>query len=630
MHVARCVSAEYPSTKQLLSSELQRKCNAFVNIPGGDSDAGEGRRNGAGVLRPDPVCWGPVGHVSIPRGRDEILPLLERHGGRFVRNMILLLAHAPRACPAGHWTSSFTSGCFVAMDASSSSQRSFLARQRVRLARLFMPVVLLVLAVGSSGCVTTGTSPVSGNTRAYAYSWEEEVRLGKETDKQIQQQYGIYENEDLQQYVDRVAQKVLAESHMRRPDTPAKFRNTEFTCRVLDSPIINAFALPGGYVYVTRGLLAHLNNEAQLAVVLGHEIGHVAGRHSSKQAAKQQFMQGLLVGGAIAGQAAFGGDVGQNVLGIGSNAAQLLSLRYSRDNERESDHLGVEYAAKAGYDAAEGAAFFTSLKRKSEQSGHSIPTWQSTHPDPGRREDTIVQLGQGWDQKLPGPATARNQEAYYASIEDIVLGMNPRQGFTENNVFYHPDLKFQFPVPSGWQVQNQTSQVAMIQPNQEAYVLFRISDKDTPAAAASELAGQKGLKVIERRRETINGREAERVLGEAQTQQGQVIRVLATYVAYDGRVYSFQGLTAKKQYNAYRVQLERPMYGFDALRAPDKLNVKPTRLAIRPASRSAPFRTFIDRSLLPDDLSDDDLAIINQVQLGEAVEQGRPLKLPTK
>ena len=515
------------------------------------------------------------------------------------------------------------------MDASSSPEHWW-PRQRVRLMRLLMPLALIVVVGASTGCVTTGTNPISGNQRAYAYSWEEEVKLGTEADKQIQQQYGIYDDKELQQYVDRIAQDVLAESHMRRPDTPAKFRNTEFTFRVLDSPIINAFALPGGYVYVTRGLLAHLNNEAQLAVVLGHEIGHVAGRHASKQAAKQRFMQTALIGGAIAGQAAFGGNVGQNVLGLGSNAAQLLSLSYSRGNERESDQLGVEYATMAGYDAAEGAAFFTSLKRKQEQSGQSIPTWQSTHPDPGNREDTIIQLAREWDKKVPGSSTARNQDAYYASIENIVLGENPRQGFTEDDVFYHPDLKFRFPVPRGWTVQNQTSQVAMIQPNQEAYVLFRISDKDTPAAAASAFAGQKGLKVIERRRETINGREAQRVLAEAQTQQGQVIRVLATYVAYDERVYSFQGLTTAKQYNAYRVQLERPMYGFDALRDPDKLNVKPTRLAIRPAPRSAPFRTFIDRSLLPDDLSDDDLAIINQVQLGETVEQGRPLKLPTK
>ncbi|PSQ90086.1 MAG: peptidase M48, partial [Bacteroidetes bacterium QS_4_64_154] len=158
-----------------------------------------------------------------------------------------------------------------------------------------MPALLLLLTV-STGCVSTGLNPVSGNTRAYGYSWAEEVKLGKKADKQIQNQYGVYEDEELQQYVDEVAQEVLAESHIRRPETPQKFRETEFHFRVLDSPVINAFALPGGYVYVTRGLLAHLNNEAQLAVVLGHEIGHVEARHASQQAGRQKLTQGLLIG----------------------------------------------------------------------------------------------------------------------------------------------------------------------------------------------------------------------------------------------------------------------------------------------------------------------------------------------
>ena len=508
-----------------------------------------------------------------------------------------------------------------------SAFRRRLALQRARLLRLVLPLLLLVAATGS-GCVTTGTSPVSGNTRAYGYSWEEEVKLGTEADQQIQQQYGVIEDEALQQYVDEVAQKVLAESHMRRPDTPARFRNTEFTFRVLDSPIINAFALPGGYVYVTRGLMAHLNNEAQLAVVLGHEIGHVAGRHASKQAAKQQIMQGVLVGGAIAGQAAFGGDVGENILGLGSSAAQLLSLSYSRDNERESDQLGVEYAIKAGYDAAEGAAFFTSLKRKTKQSGGSLPTWQSTHPDPGKREDTVQELAAEWDQKVAGPQTARNQEAYYGAIENIVLGDNPRQGFTENGVFYHPDLAFQFPTPAGWQIQNETSQVAMIQPDQEAYVVFRISSAASPDAAATDFAGQKGLTVVERGQEQVKGRDARRVLGEAQTQQGQTLRILAYFIEYDDRVYQFQGLTTAERYSTYQSAFERTMTGFDALTDPAKLNVQPTRLLIRPASRSAPFRTFIDEGALPDGINDTDLAIINQLELDTSVEQGRPLKLP--
>ncbi|MFB6248318.1 MAG: M48 family metalloprotease [Salinibacter sp.] len=501
------------------------------------------------------------------------------------------------------------------------------ARFRARLIRVVVPLLLVAAAVGS-GCVTTGTNPISGNTRAYAYSWAEEVKLGRKTDQQIQQQYGVYEDEELQQYVDRVAQDVLAESHMRRPSTPEKFRTTEFTFRVLDSPVINAFALPGGYVYVTRGLLAHLNNEAQLAVVLGHEIGHVAGRHASKQAAKKQLMQGVLLGGALAGQAAFGGNVAENVLGIGGQAAQLLSLSYSRDNERESDRLGVEYATKAGYDAAEGADFFTSLKRKSEQSGRSIPTWRSTHPDPGQREDTIVELARQWDQKVEGASDVRNQDAYYAALENVVLGQNPRQGFVENDVFYHPELAFRFPVPSGWKTRNQTSQVAMIQPDQEAYVLFRISDADTPEAAAAKFAGQQGLTVVERRATQVNGHEARRVVAEAQPQRGQAVRVLSYFIAYSDQVYSFQGLAAAQQYDTYRPVLERPMTGFDALRDRDKLTIQPTRLALRPAPRAAPFRMFVEEEALPDGMSPTDLAILNQLGLDDQVQQGRPLKLP--
>ena len=487
---------------------------------------------------------------------------------------------------------------------------------------------LFSLLVLSSGCVSTGVNPVSGNTRAYGYSWEEELKLGAQADEQIQDQYGIYEDEELQQYVDRVAQKVLAESHMRQPDTPAQFRNTEFHFRVLDSHIINAFALPGGYVYVTRGLLAHLNNEAQLAVVLGHEIGHVAARHASQQAARQQFTQGLLLGGAIAGQVAFGGNVGENILGMGSTAAQLLSLSYSRDNERESDRLGVQYAVRAGYAGAEGADFFESLKRVQKQSGQSIPTWQSTHPDPGAREQTIPKLAATWKEKVQRPATTINQAAYYDALEHLVLGENPRQGFEEGGVFYHPELAFRFSVPGQWTVQNQPRQVALIHPEQKAYMLFRFAGADTPEAAARSLAGQSGVSVLERRATTVNGYEARRLLVEGQTQQGQTVRVLAYFIAYGGNVYQFQGVTTAEQYGTYRSDLERSMTSFNRLTDPQKLNVEPTRLRIRPAGRQAAFRTFIVANALPSDMTEGDLAILNQIDLNETVAADRPLKLP--
>ena len=495
---------------------------------------------------------------------------------------------------------------------------------------LLLPVLLLLVATAGSGCISTGVNPVSGNTRAYGYSWEEEVELGTQADDQIRSQYGVYEDEALQEYVDRVAQDVLAVSHLRRPSTMEKFRETEFTFRVLDSPVVNAFALPGGYVYVTRGLLAHLNNEAQLAVVLGHEIAHVAARHASQQAARQQLTQGLLLGGAIAGQVAFGGNVGENVLGLGGTAAQLISLSYSRDNERESDRLGVEYAVKAGYAAAEGSEFFTTLKRMQQQSGQTLPTWQSSHPDPGAREDTIIELAEKWQAQVGEPAQTVEQGAYYAALESIVLGDNPRQGFTESNTFYHPGLAFRFPTPAGWTVQNQPRQVAVIAPEQAAYVIFGFSDKETPEAAAQAFMGQEGITVNQRGATTVNGRQAYRVLAEGQSQQGQTLRVLSYFIAYQDRVYQFQGVTTSGRYSEYQPAFERVMTGFDRLTDPDKLNVQPTRVAIRSAERGAPFRTFAEGTPMPEGMSLTDLAILNQLQLDDPVDVGHPLKLPTK
>ena len=510
------------------------------------------------------------------------------------------------------------------MSRSSTARRA--PARRPRLWSL-VPVLLLVLTVGT-GCVSTGTNPVTGNTRAYGYSWQEEMKLGAQADEQIQSQYGVYDDEELQEYVDEVAQEVLAESHMRRPDTPERFRSAEFEFRVLDSPIINAFALPGGYVYVTRGLMAHLNNEAQLAMVLGHEIGHVAARHSSQQAARQKFTQGLLLGGAVAGQVAFGGNVAENVMGVGGQAAQLLSLSYSRDNERESDRLGVEYAVRAGYDGAEGAAFFESLDRVREQSGQSIPTWQSTHPDPGARQQTIPELAQTWRKKVDEPATTINQDAYYGSLKDIVLGKNPRQGFAEDGVFYHPELAFRFSIPSRWTVQNQPRQVALVQPDQSAYMVFTFAEAETPDAAARKFAGQEGLTVLDRQSTSVNGNDARRLLAEGKTQQGQVVRLLTYFIAYGENVYQFQGATSADRYDAYRPDFEQTMTSFARLTDSEKLNRQPARITIRTADREGGFRSFVDTDALPSDMTEEDLAIINQLEVDQVVAPGRPLKLP--
>ncbi len=490
--------------------------------------------------------------------------------------------------------------------------------------RISAILLVAVLVLGVAGC-TTGVSPISGNRRAYGYTWEQEKQLGQQADEQIVNQYGLYDNEEVQQYVDRVARDILEDSHMRRPDTPAQFRETEFTFRVLDSPVVNAFALPGGYVYVTRGLMSHLNNEAQLAVVLGHEIAHVAARHASQQAAKQQFAQLGLIAGAIGGGLA--GISAGNILQLGSQATQLLFLKYSRDNERESDQLGVEYAAMNGYDVSEAAGFFESLERIQEQSGQPLPTWQSSHPDPGAREQTMRQLATDWRQRLQQPLDAINQDVYYATLDGVVLGENPRQGFTRDDMFYHPDLAFRFPVPPSFQVINQPRQVALVEEQQRAIIQFRIAEEDTPRDAAAPIIGADGVTVQEQGPMQAGSLPGYFVEADFQTQQGQTIRLINFNVEYEGRVYSFIGYAVQSDFSTYRDRFLRTMRNFAPLTDPEILNVEPTRIAIRRVTQAGPFESFLPATL-PDDLPPPRMAILNQVQLNQSIEPGRSLKLP--
>lgn len=497
----------------------------------------------------------------------------------------------------------------------------------LRIGRLLpVAVAAAILSLVASSCVVS-KNPVTGNRRAYAYSWQEEVELGEQADQQIVAQYGVYEDEDLQGYVERVGEEVLAESHLRREDTDEQFRETPFTFRVLDSPVINAFALPGGYVYLTRGILSHLNNEAQLAVVLGHEIGHVAARHASQQAVKQQFAQIGLLGGAILGQEVIGGAAGEAILNLGGTAAQLLFLSYSRDNERESDNLGVEYAARAGYQASEGAAFFEVLQRISQQEGGGIPTWQSTHPDPGERHQRILELAEEWAPRTDQEVV--DADAYYGAIDGMVMGENPRNGFVEGQTFYHPDLRFQFPVPADFNVQNTAAQVALIQEDGEAVIVFQIARENTAREAAATFAAQEGVDVSERTSTQINGHPAQSLTASAQTEQGQQVRLQVLFIDHRDNVYSFIGYTLADRFSQYRQAFLQTMQGFDDVTDSDILNVQPMRLEVHRAQQSAPFRTFVPNAL-PENMTPEDLAILNQVELDTRIEAGRRLKLPRR
>lgn len=486
-----------------------------------------------------------------------------------------------------------------------------------------LPVLALLAA---QGACAMATSPVTGRQRAYAYTWEQEVALGREADREIVDEMGLYDDPALTEYVRRVGEDVLSRSHLRREAALPEYRNTQFTFRVLDSPEVNAFALPGGYVYVTRGLLAHLDNEAQLAMVLGHEVGHVAARHSSQQALKQGIGMVGLLGASLISEELWG--AGKEVMTVGSLGVGLLSLRFSRDDERESDRLGVEYAAMAGYRAAEGSEFFAVLKKMGEKEGR-MPAFLSTHPDPGRRETDVAALGAEWQAK-GYPSATINRDPFWARLDGLMLGSNPRLGFVEDGTFYHPEGGFRFPVPRAWGYDQSGHEATFADAEGEAGFLFRPDAEHGTAqeAVAAFLQENGELTGWRQWTSTLAGRPATLIEASEAGEEGEeATRIRVAFVEFDGQVLRFTGLAPSSRFPEVEQALDRTLRGFGEVRERRILNVQPARLRVLTTPRQGTFRSFLPASL-PPGLTVDDLALMNRVEPDQVIPRGTRLKLP--
>jgi len=495
----------------------------------------------------------------------------------------------------------------------------------MRLRTILLSVLLLFFF--TSSCVVQ-ESPVTGTKRAYAYSWQQEVEIGNDVDSEIVSQFGLYDDPEMSEYFTEISSVILENSHMRRQDTPEKFRNTEFTFRVLDSPVVNAFALPGGFVYVTRGLMAHLNNEAQLAVVIGHEIGHVAARHASQRGLQQAIGQAVVVGGAIIGQE-FLGVSGESILNLSGQAAQLIFLSYSRDHERESDRLGVEYAALTGYDAAEGADFFTSLKRLSEKSGGGVPNLLSSHPDPGEREKTIPEKAEEWREK-GYEQSILNKEEYMQLLDGMVFGENPRNGFERDGQFFHPNMEFQFPIPSGWNMINQPSQVVMVSPEEKGASIFRIdSEAETARESVQNFLTTNEIDTDSQRSTQSSGRYDAYEADFTIQQESQTLGVHLFAVEYEGSVYTFLSYSAESDFSEYLPIFRDTASGFNRLTDRSILDINPVTLRVTRTSSEEVFSRLLPDQF-PMNIDKEEVAILNQVNLDDVIPAGTYIKLPVQ
>ncbi len=358
---------------------------------------------------------------------------------------------------------------------------------RVRAAYGRTRLVLLVLAALLAGCAT---NPVTGRREFSLVSADQEDRMGREGYQAVLAEYGAYQDSTVQRFVSEMGQRLARASH--RPDLDWHFT-------VIDDPSVNAFAMPGGYIYVTRGILAHLGSEAQLAGVLGHEIGHVTHRHSAEQITRQQVTGlGLGIASIVSPTVGRYGELAQQALG-------LLFLKFSRTHENEADELGVEYATKAGYDPREIPPTYAMLKRVSERAGQRLPAFLSTHPDPGDREAHTAELARVASAGKTGLLTARHE--YLLRLEGMVFGNDPREGYFEGDDFYHPGLRFALTFPAGWKRENTRSAVSAAAPEQRAGMQLSLADAGdlAPAAYVAKLAAGGRISASRGAPETIGG-----------------------------------------------------------------------------------------------------------------------------
>jgi predicted Zn-dependent protease len=411
-------------------------------------------------------------------------------------------------------------------------------------------------------------NPVSGKQELMLLTEEEEIHLGRETDAQIIKQYGLYEDPKLTAYLNDICQRLGRVSH--RP-------HLTYNLKILDASVVNAFAVPGGYVYFTRGILAMVNSEAELASLVGHEIGHITARHSAKQYSKTQLAQlGLGVGAIF---------VDSSILtGLAQNLVGLLFLRFSRDNEREADSLGVEYSSKLGYDSAQMASFFEMLERMNPGSDRNgLPGWFFTHPSPENRLQMVRERAQEWQRKLDQKYLVINRDIYLRQVDGLIVGDDPRHGYVEGNVFYHPGLLFKFPVPIKWKLNKKPSEVQIVSEEKDANILFSVSPFSSSREAAKVFMTNSGGHMIRSDAIQVNGLPSQRVVSEIQTQQ-KVFKVVSSFIEKDGMVFIFHGVTYPQSYPKYEATFDHTMRQFKTLSDPKRIHVKPDRIRVRNTS----------------------------------------------
>jgi predicted Zn-dependent protease len=449
------------------------------------------------------------------------------------------------------------------------------------------------------------TNPATGRRQLMLVSEAQEIAMGQEADKEAIAAYGLYPDPKVEAYVNGLGRRLAAKSE--RPGLPWSFK-------VVDDPAVNAFALPGGFIYVTRGIMAHLRSEAELVAVMGHEIGHVTGRHSASQMSKQTLaMGGLVVGMAVKPEL-------QRFSGLAQQGLGLLFLKFGRDDENEADELGLRYMTREDYDPREMLEVFGVLDGVTRaEGGARMPDWLSTHPSPGNR---LTQI-EGRIAATRASGTVVNRTEYLRRLDGMVFGENPREGFFRGNAFYHPDLRFQLAFPRGFKTQNQKQAVVGVSEAQDALVALTLAAGASPEEAARQFFSQAGVQAGRSARERIGGLPAYTALFEAATEEG-TLQGEASFVSYDGKIYRIMGYTPAARFSTYQNAFDSAIRSFARLTDPRYLGVQPKRLELVNLERQMALPEFA--RAYPSTVEIGTLGLINGVGANQMLPGGELAK----
>ena len=402
-------------------------------------------------------------------------------------------------------------------------------------------------------------------------SVERENALGRQAAQEVEQSIGLVRDPELTTYVDALGQRLAR--HSPRRDVTYRFH-------VADMPEPNAFALPGGYIYVSRGLLVIANSEAELSNVIGHEIGHVAARHASQRETRSIGVGVLSALGTIVAGVAAGGQAAQAVSQLGQIAGAGLIASYGRDQERQADEVGQQLAAQSGWDPGAVSRFFTTLERQTTlEHGERLPSFLDSHPMTSERAQATAARARSLTL-TPAPPVAATQAAFLHQLENLLIGSDPAQGVFRGARFLHPGLDLALDFPNGWQTQNAVDAVGAISPQRDALIMLETQGPPgDPQAAGAKFAQANGIVLQSDSRESLDGMQAFHALAAKQTQDGPLVLDL-TWIAHPRAMLRLVGISPQARYRGQASTFAGVSRSVARLSAAERDGIRERRLRI--------------------------------------------------